>query len=263
MTVTCPQCGEDRDLTEATIKRLGNKPRRCRKCADKARIGNPNGYKVGRKRTLPDKDCLTCGTTFHPGSYQAKYCSLKCRPAPAHKNQIAKNCIKCGKEFHVSQCNANAKYCSSYCTRNRVTLQCVTCGKIFEKPASGAKAKYCSMPCLGLDRRKDRRKPDSNGYIVAYAPDSPYAGKGGFIPEHRLVMAEHLGRSLKPHETVHHKNGVRDDNRLENLELWSSRHTAGQRVEDQIADAVRILEQYAPHLLATATYSVAREALGL
>jgi hypothetical protein len=67
--------------------------------------------------------------------------------------------------------------------------------------------------------------------------------------EHRWVMEETLGLPLLPNENVHPNNGQRADNRIENLELWSTSQPSGQRVEDKTAWAIEWLRQYAPEVL--------------
>jgi hypothetical protein len=73
---------------------------------------------------------------------------------------------------------------------------------------------------------------------------------GKTVGQHRMVMELMLGRELLPGENVHHKNGVRNDNRPENLELWVRSQPSGQRPEDLISWAKEILTRYDPEALA-------------
>lgn len=82
------------------------------------------------------------------------------------------------------------------------------------------------------------------GYVMIHARDHPRAGGRAYVFEHIMVMETALGRYLLPGESVHHRNGVRDDNRLANLELWVGPQPAGIRAKDALTWAREILARY-------------------
>lgn len=89
---------------------------------------------------------------------------------------------------------------------------------------------------------KLRKNPD--GYLVIKLAKGSTDLHRDWKLHHRWVMEQHLGRELETYENVHHINGVRDDNRLENLELWITKQPKGQKVDDLIEYAKFILEKY-------------------
>jgi len=108
-----------------------------------------------------------------------------------------------------------------------VSIRCSHCGHKRQHPLR-------KNPRLGYGKYRD-----STGYIAVYITHDNFfrsmADKSGRVREHRLVMAKHLKRCLLPWEIVHHKNGIKDDNRIENLQLISNdRHNQITILENKI-----------------------------
>lgn len=104
----------------------------------------------------------------------------------------------------------------------------------------GGKASTCRK-CVDLP--DGVKRTTSDGYVKIKMKSHPNSRRGWLL-EHTYVMSEYLGRPLTKGENVHHKNGVRSDNRLENLELWIVSQPYGQRAGDVLKWAREIINTY-------------------
>ncbi|MES2875425.1 MAG: HNH endonuclease [Bacteroidota bacterium] len=99
-------------------------------------------------------------------------------------------------------------------------------------------------PSIRLIAKKGEGYISRDGYKSFKRTGHPCADKNGRCQASHLVIYENLGKVIQKGESVHHKNGDRLDNRIENLEIWTTSQPPGQRVEDKITWAVEFLTQY-------------------
>jgi hypothetical protein len=129
------------------------------------------------------------------------------------------------------------------------------CGKHCIKRGSaliigGVKSCGCLARGSMSSSYKNGTSRSSGGYLLIKDKRHPNADSTGMIMQHIKVMSDYLGRPLKKNEIVHHKNGIRNDNRIENLELCTRHmHMTGQRVKDMIKFCIDYLKEYAPETL--------------
>jgi len=151
-------------------------------------------------------------------------------------------CNVCGEVRKLPKDHAACYPCGYKARKARLQKRCLKCNTLIS-----VTAKQMCKPCSKQGDRHHLWKggiTNNSGYRLIHLPDHPNAQKGGYVMEHVLVMSQFLGRALLPKENVHHLNGVRDDNRIENLELWSRSQPPGQRVVDKVAWAKEILALY-------------------
>lgn len=169
-----------------------------------------------------------------------KYCNAK---LVHHASKVCDKCFPSHiKAYAQAYREANREACQMRTRRSQA--------KNPEKYRLKRRETYRKRHGIPLDYVFNKRKNgegsiDAQGYKTITRKGHPNRmDERGRIREHVFFMSEHLGRPLRKGESVHHKNGDRLDNRIENLELWVKGQPAGQRVEDKISWCIEFLTEY-------------------
>jgi hypothetical protein len=151
--------------------------------------------------------------------------------------RISLSCENCHRSFDTYPSRAKLRFCSRKCSYEFMRgehhrfwkgglpkRKCEICGKIYQ--ARGRRC--CSIKCAAIWRGQFQRRANNpnwkggktivGGYVNIIDPQKQVRKNGSrYVREHRFIMEQRLGRKLWPWELVHHKNGIKDDNRIENL----------------------------------------------
>ena len=161
----------------------------------------------------PEKQCKQCNRIIIKPYTESqkrwklrKFCSLNCLYDSQKKPPIQWNCDWCGKQMLLTwkdQRRKEKKFCSRSCSNKWKAIE------YFKKNGYGM-------------HWKGGQWIDNYGYRNIWMPNHPNTTSKGYIKEHRLVMEKKLDRYLTKKEVVHHKNGIKNDNRIENLQLFAN-----------------------------------------
>ena len=209
----------------------------------------------GSPLTVTEDKHLSNGSIIYWSRREDPYVPVKCGSCGHERLVMTNNPTR--QTFHgiCRPCTNGEKWedetlpngCVLYWSRRegqRVPIKCARCGQEHVTFASNIRSEVFTGMCRSCIHTGPNSptwkggRVTKHGYIyVRVYPEHPLhdtmTNNMGYIAEHRLVMAEHMGRPLKRTEVVHHKNGDKTDNRIENLELYTSFEEHGQAMQER------------------------------
>jgi hypothetical protein len=184
------------------------------------------------------KICKECEKEFQEKVSFEKYCSEICAKKYHYRKEI--NRRRTDQEYRIKRNKREI---------DRRQKKRQEDPAIKRKHAEDEKARYRKKNGINSDADlkcapKGSGTITSHGYRQIISHGHPNCRRDGSMFEHVYIMSQHIGRRLIKGETIHHRNGIRDDNRIENLEIWHRAQPPGQRLDEKIEWCKKFLAIY-------------------